>query len=105
MTKRMRMTAEEFDEQKHKLRSLAASTIDLARLILVEGKTNSDAAKVVGVSRQNVGKAMDRVIALLSDLPSDYVWFEGFMSPERASSLREEIQKDLSAYALLKGKK
>jgi hypothetical protein len=107
MTKQIRMTAEEFDAQKHKLRTLAASTTDLARLILVERMSNTDAAKSVGVSRQNVKKTMDRAMALLSDLPSDYVWYEGYMSPERAVSLREEIQKDLEAYAAKKanGKK
>lgn len=98
------MTAEDFDAQKHKLRTLAASTTDLARLILVEGMSNIDAAKAVGVSRQNVKKTMDRAMALLSDVPSDYVWFEGFMSPDRAVSLREEIQRDLTAHAAKKGK-
>ncbi|MDF4211158.1 TrfB-related DNA-binding protein [Pseudomonas protegens] len=105
MAKLLRLTAEEFDEQKHKLRTLAASTTDLARLILVDGMTNTDAARAAKVSRQNVKKAMDRVMALLSDLPSDYVWFEGFMSPQRALSLKEEIRKDLNAYAVKKAKK
>lgn len=99
MTKVQRLTAKEFEEQKYKLRRLAASTIELARLILVEQVPNAEAAKRVNVSRQNVQKAMARVIALLSDLPPDYIWFEGFMSRERAKRLKEEIQEDLEAYA------
>jgi molybdopterin-guanine dinucleotide biosynthesis protein len=102
MTKRKRMTAEEFDDQKHKLRTLAASTTDLARLIIVEGMSNVEAAKAVGVSRQNVKKTMDRALALLADLPSDYVWFEGYMSTDRATRLKDEIQQDLAAHAAKK---
>lgn len=104
MTKLLQMTEKEFEEQKHKLRTLAASTTDLARLILVEGKTKSAAAKEAGVSRQNVKQAMDRALALLAGVPTSYVWFEGFMSPERAAKLKEDIQQDLEDQAATKSK-
>jgi hypothetical protein len=97
MTASTTMTAEEFETQKPKLRTLSANTNELARLILVDGMSNGEAAKAVNMSPQNVSKAMRRVKALLNDLPSDYVWFEGFMPEDIAVATRKAIKERLEA--------
>lgn len=86
------MTSQEFDKQKHKLRTLSAQTNELAQLILVDGLNKTDAAKAVGMSRQNVNKTMNRVMALLRDLPSDYVYLQEWMPESLAIETRAKIK-------------
>lgn len=93
MTNSTRMSAQEYEENKHKLRTLAAQINELARLILVEGLSKTEAAAVVGMSRQNVSGAMNRVMALLNDLPSDYVYFQEWMPAKMATEVRKELKQ------------
>lgn len=97
MEKQRRMTADEFEENKHKLRSLSAKTNDLARLILVDGLNNTDAAAEVGMSRQNVSKTMTRVNSLLNGMPADFVFFEGWVPGELAIEMRRRTKEALDA--------
>ena len=94
MADQILMTPEEFELAKHKLKTLRGTVIDLAEQIIVQGKTKSEAAKAVGVSRQNVQKHMNRVNALLNDLPADYVWFEAWMPEKLASEIRQRLKSD-----------
>jgi hypothetical protein len=96
MATKQLMTAQEFDNQKHKLRTLSVQTNDLARLVLVEGLNNTQAAAAVGMSRQNVNGAMNRVRALLSDMPADWVYFQEWMPAAMAAEIRAKI-KSLSS--------
>jgi DNA-directed RNA polymerase specialized sigma24 family protein len=94
-----RMSSTEFEENKHKLRTLSAQLNDLARLILVEGLTNTKAAEVLGMSRQNINGAMQRVTALLYDMPADYVFVQEWMPKKVAARVRAELKelKDAAA--------
>jgi len=92
MTTPQRMTAQEFDEQKHKLRTLSVQTNELARLVLVEGMNNTQAANAVGMSRQNVNGAMNRVRALLGDMPADYVYVQEWMPAAMAAEIRAKLK-------------
>lgn len=87
-----RMSPEDFDASKHKLAKLTANTCELARKILVEGVSKKDAAEAVGMKPQNVAKAMLRVEALLSDLPANFVWYEGYMPEDMAVSARKAVK-------------
>lgn len=92
MTNLKRMSAQEYEDQKDKLRTLAAQTNELARLILVDGMSKTQAAAAVGMSRQNVSGAMNRVMALLNDLPSDYVYLQEWMPAKMATEVRRELK-------------
>lgn len=93
MTNSTRMSAQEYEEKKHKLRTLSAQNNELARLILVEGLSKTKAAAAVGMSPQNVSGAMKRVMALLTDLPSDYVYFQEWMPAKMAAEVRKELKR------------
>lgn len=93
MDKSARMTPEEFDRQLHKLGELQGNTIELARLILVEGKTNAEAARLTDNHRQNVSKKMQRVKALLSGYPASWVPFQGMMPESMAVEIRARIKQ------------
>ncbi|MGE6473188.1 TrfB-related DNA-binding protein [Serratia proteamaculans] len=99
------MTSDEFEAQKHKLRTLSVQTNELARLILVERLNNSAAASAAGMSRQNVSKHMTRVLALLADMPKDHVYFEGWMSNKLAAETREKIRLENETFAVENSKK
>ncbi len=87
------MSAEAFEQQKHKLKTLSVKTNDLARLVLVEGLTAAEAAKRVGMSRQNVSKTMQRVNFFLADIPSDWEYFEACWMPKNmAAEVRERLR-------------
>lgn len=87
------MSSTEFEENKHKLRTLSAQVNDLARLILVDGLTNTKAAEQLRMSRQNINGAMQRVTALLYDLPADYVFVQEWMPKKMAARVRAELKE------------
>jgi len=91
-TPQQRMSAEDFEAQKHKLRTLSVQTNELARLVLVEGLNNTKAAQTVGMSRQNVNGAMNRVKALLADKRADYVFVQEWMPPSMAAEVRAKLK-------------
>lgn len=88
-----RMTPAEFEQEKEKLQSLSVKTVEVARLVFVEGMTNTAAAQQVGMSRQNVHQALRRVKAKLSGYPSDWVKLENTWMPE---SMAAEIRKRIA---------
>ncbi|NWD57462.1 hypothetical protein HX878_22315 [Pseudomonas veronii] len=87
-----RMSSTEFEESKYKLRTLSAQLNDLARLIIVDGMSNTKAAEALGMSRQNVNGAMQRVTALLYDMPADYVFVQEWMPKNMAARVRAELK-------------
>lgn len=91
MSEKLRLSAEEFDAQQHKLKRLSGNTIDLARFIIVEGLTPAEAARKTEISRQNVAKTMARVYRLLSDVPDDWEFFSDWMPKSLAEEVREKI--------------
>lgn len=86
------MSSTEFEENKHKLRTLSAQLNELARLVLVEGMNHTQAAEVLNMSRQNISGAMKRVTALLCDMPSDYVFVQEWMPKTLAARVRAELK-------------
>ena len=89
------MSAEEFDSQLFKLGKLASNTVTLARLILVEGKTNAEAARLSKITPQNVSKKMQRVNALLSGYPADWVPFSAMVPESMAVEFRARVKQAL----------
>lgn len=68
-----RITPEAFEESRVRLQSLRGTTVELYRLIAVEGMRQTEAAAVVGISKQNASQQLKRVKALLANRPSDWV--------------------------------
>lgn len=95
-----KMTAEEFDRHLPKLENgrLASNTVTLARLILVEGKTNAEAARLTKITPQNVSKKMQRVEALLSGYPADWVPFQEMMPESMAVEIRARLKAALDEW-------
>jgi hypothetical protein len=92
MEKQLRMSKADFELAKHKLGRLSLNTIKLAELIIVEGQIPAAAAKVVGMSRQNVSKSMQRVYAALSDVPDGWVRLECWAPKDLADQLLKQVE-------------
>lgn len=100
MSKFTRMSAEEFESNLPKLAGdFTVNTINLARLVLVEGQTHTEAAKAANVSRQNVGKTVERVMARFNEFPSDWVLLkEVWAPPDLAKEFRDKINEVLNKH-------
>ena len=92
MDKQLRMSKADFELAKHKLGRLSQNTVQLAELIIVEGQIPAAAAKVIGMSRQNVSKSMQRVYAALSDVPNGWVRVECWAPKELASDFLHQVE-------------
>lgn len=91
MDKQLRMSKADFELAKHKLGRLSLNTIRLAELIIVEGQIPAAAAKVVGMSRQNVSKSMQRVYTALSDVPDGWIRVECWAPKELAERFLDDV--------------
>jgi hypothetical protein len=87
------MSPEEFESQVHKLGDLKANTVELARLILVDGKTKAEAARITKITPQNVSKKMQRVQAVLSGFPPDWVLVKEMMPESMATEIRAKLKE------------
>ena len=85
----VKMTAKEFDELRPRLGRLSLDTVDLAREVLVNGKTQSNVAREYGLSRQRVNGMVSRVIAAANEIPLGWKRVDVWLPPD----LAEEVQK------------
>ncbi|WP_150573758.1 TrfB-related DNA-binding protein [Pseudomonas fluorescens] len=92
-----RISADEFESYLPILeRFFTAASIKLARLVLVDGKNNADAARIVGTSRQNVGKTVARVMARVSGYPGNWVRVDNVWAPpDVAAAFKAEVRAAL----------
>ena len=94
MSKFERISAAVFEAHRAELeKHFTPNTISLARLVLVEGKSNAEAATATGTSRQNVSKAVERVCARMRGHPSNWVRIDNLWAPpDLAAEFRERVQ-------------
>lgn len=96
-----KMSAEEFERvikilNSQTNRPYSQKSMAAARLVLVMGAGISEAAKEVGLARQNVSALIKRILARIESLPGGWVevseWFPAVMAKQLgdiAESLRE----------------
>jgi hypothetical protein len=85
------MSKADFERSKFKLSHLSLNTILLAERILVDGMIPAAAAKEVGMSRQNVSKAMQRVRRALSAIPDGWVRVECWAPQDLAAEFLDKV--------------
>ncbi|MCC8616303.1 TrfB-related DNA-binding protein [Xanthomonas vesicatoria] len=82
------MTAAEFDSIQPRLGRLTVDTVQIARRVLVDGKSQAEAAEENGLSRQRVSHMVQRVMAAANAFPSDWERVDEWMPPELAKQVR-----------------
>jgi hypothetical protein len=97
MDKNTRMTADEFRTQvRPRLFGFSEKVVTLAELFFVSGKPIKEAGEDCGMSKQSAGQAISRVLAVLNDVPKDWVYYEGYMPPGLAKEIRQTVDSLLS---------
>ncbi len=82
-----RLTPAEFDALRPKLGRLAVDTMDVARLVLVDGLPPSEAGERYGMSRQRVYGIEQRFKAAMETVPTRWRKVEVWLPPELAAQV------------------
>jgi predicted DNA-binding protein (UPF0251 family) len=90
------MTTEDFDAAREKLASLSGKSIELARLIWVDGHNRSEAAKLLGMSRQSAYQAIKKAVKVIHDVPADWKRIEEWAPPELEAEFRKKLAEAMS---------
>lgn len=95
MTKAELISKEVFESHRLELeKHYTANTLRLAELVLVDGRSNAEAASITGTTRQNVSKTVDRVRARISGHPSSWVRVDGIWAPpDLAAEFKEKVRR------------
>lgn len=94
------LSPEEFESLMEKLdatnsrRGFSEKSIEAARLILVMGAVNAEAAAETGLSRQAVNQLMGRIRRRMNSVPAGWVKVDQWLPVEVAGQL-DKIAKDL----------
>lgn len=68
-------------------------TIEALRLVLVHGRTATDAGKIVGLSKQAVGQALSRTMHIRYGVPSNWVRVDEYAPPEVAEAFYSALEE------------
>lgn len=86
------MTPQDFEAlEKGKLRAMSRKALDLARLMFVEGKNQTEAADTLGMSKQSARYHRLRIEAVLNDQPAEWVLLQEWMPPAMAVEVRRNV--------------
>lgn len=86
------MTAEQFERLLPALKRLTLETVDIARDVLVHGKTQTEVAKERGKTKQRVGQLVQQVLAKRDDIPEGWEYLELWVPAELASDVRSKVE-------------
>ncbi len=87
------MTQVEFDALRPNLGRIAADTIEIAHVVLVEGVTPADVAKRYGMSRQRIHGIIQRFRAAAQAVPTGWRRLEVWLPPELADEVKRMAEK------------
>ncbi|QHQ29929.1 transcriptional regulator KorA (plasmid) [Xanthomonas albilineans] len=82
------MTAAEFESIQPRLGRLTVDTVQIARRVLVEGKSQAQIAEETGLTRQRISKMVQRVMSAANEFPPDWERVDEWMPPELAMRVR-----------------
>lgn len=86
------MTAQEFDQLRPALKRLTLETVDIAREVLVDGKTHAEVAAARGKSKQRIGQMIKQVLAKRDDIPAGWEYLELWVPAPLAAEVRHQVE-------------
>ena len=84
----VRLTEEEFEENRVFTGALSMNTLNVAYQVLVEGKSKSKVAEEYGWSRQRVHAMVRRYFNAVQRVPSNWEQVTVWLPPEDAKKVR-----------------
>ena len=94
-----RMTPEEFERLRPRLGRVSAATAAIAREVLVDGLSLTEAGQRNGLTRQRVLGIVRRVQAAASAVPNSWRRVEVWLPPQLAAEVEEMAQRARSELA------
>ncbi len=82
-----RLTLDEFEAMRPLLGRMSTATIEVARVVIVDGMTQAEAAIHYGMTRQRVYGIMQRFRAMKGGLPTRWRKIEVWLPPELAAQV------------------
>lgn len=89
MSGKPRMTPDEFDALRPRLGRLSLDTVELAREVLVDGRSQVEVAKGHDITKQRVSGMVARVLAAAQDVPVTWQRVEVWVPPELVDQVRQ----------------
>lgn len=93
------LTAKEFDALRPRLGRLALNTVEIARAVLVDGMTQTEAANHYSMTRQRVHGIVQRFRAAAQEVPTGWRRVEVWLPPEVAIQVEALEEKARADYA------
>lgn len=88
-----KMTPQEFEAARPRFGRLTEDTIEMARLVLVEGQSQTEVARQNELTRQRVSLAVKQVLTAVEEIPKGWVKLEIWLPPAMASKVRDMAEK------------
>ena len=88
-----RLTAAEFEALRPHLGRLTMDTVEIARLVLVDGMKQAEAAARFGMSRQRIHGIIVRFAAASQAVPTSWRRVEVWLPPELADQVEAMAEK------------
>lgn len=93
INKSERMNQEAFERLREKLEPFSARKIEVARLVLVDGLTQTQAGERHGLSKQNVSALFKRIREIRANAPDGWVLLNIYVPPELATELLHRVER------------
>jgi hypothetical protein len=94
-----RLSLEDFEALRTRLKGFSAKSVEAARLVLVEGMNGPQAGLAVGMSKQGVEQALGRIAKARVDVPKDWVQVDTFAPRELAEAFLRSIEAEKAKLA------
>jgi len=88
-----KMTPQEFEAARPGFGRQTDDTIEMVRLVLVEGQSQTDVARQYGLTRQRVSLAVKQILTVADNIPKGWVKLEIWLPPALANKVRDMEQK------------
>lgn len=85
---------ERFEELLPKLNRKSAQSVQIARLVLVNGLSPAKVAEQLNITRQGVSRVLLEVEKIIEAVPHDWVLLSELMPPSLADEVRERIAQE-----------
>lgn len=87
------LTQDEFDKARPLFGRMSQETIEMARLVLVEGFSQTQVAKEFKLTRQRVSLAVKQILTAIDDVPADWVKLDVWLPSSMANEVIKKIDE------------
>lgn len=95
MNKKPQFTAEQFDRIALKASGRSVKSHNVARAVLVDGKSPTEAAAQYEMSKQNVSRVLREFLRIAADAPEGWVLINEYVPADLAEEVKARVALEL----------